>query len=308
MPPLHLGLEIAGHLVRGELAQLLGQHQLPGEMEQQIGHLAPDRRRVSRPERLVQLVDLLDQVRPQRIPGLDPVPGAPDSGGPGPSPSRVQALNSLAFSLQGRYSTRCRDQVKSGRPGPRLARCGSRRHCVRNARRFQQLIGAPLLPMVKADAYGLGAVPVARALEAVDPWGYGVATAEEGAAAPRRAESPVRSWFSLRSIPARSRRSVPARLTPGDRRPAALDAWLAGAAGPFHVEIDTGMSRAGFRWHDEARIAALGRAAARQRRAGRGSSPISIPPTPTPRPPASRPSRFDAGAGAASVAGPPWCT
>ena len=40
--------------------------------------------------------------------------------------------------------------------------------------------GARLLPMVKADAYGLGAVAVARALEALDPWGYGVATAAEG--------------------------------------------------------------------------------------------------------------------------------
>ena len=51
---------------------------------------------------------------------------------------------------------------------------------VRNARRFQELIGAPLLPMVKADGYGLGAVAVARALEAVAPWGYGVATHDEG--------------------------------------------------------------------------------------------------------------------------------
>ncbi|MCI0573869.1 MAG: alanine racemase, partial [Myxococcaceae bacterium] len=40
--------------------------------------------------------------------------------------------------------------------------------------------GAALLPMVKADAYGLGAVPVARALEALAPWGYGVATVDEG--------------------------------------------------------------------------------------------------------------------------------
>jgi alanine racemase len=34
----------------------------------------------------------------------------------------------------------------------------------------------PLLPMVKADAYGLGVGPVVQALEALDPWGYGVAT------------------------------------------------------------------------------------------------------------------------------------
>jgi alanine racemase len=34
--------------------------------------------------------------------------------------------------------------------------------------------------MVKAGAYGLGALPVARALETLNPWGYGVATVEEG--------------------------------------------------------------------------------------------------------------------------------
>ena len=34
--------------------------------------------------------------------------------------------------------------------------------------------------MVKADAYGLGAVPVARMLERLDPWGFGVATIAEG--------------------------------------------------------------------------------------------------------------------------------
>ncbi|HEY2805042.1 MAG TPA: alanine racemase, partial [Gemmatimonadales bacterium] len=50
-----------------------------------------------------------------------------------------------------------------------------------NARVIAQRAGrARLLPMVKANAYGLGAVPVARALEALDPWGFGVATADEG--------------------------------------------------------------------------------------------------------------------------------
>ena len=41
-------------------------------------------------------------------------------------------------------------------------------------------ISGGLLPMVKANGYGLGAPMVARALEAVDPWGFGVATVEEG--------------------------------------------------------------------------------------------------------------------------------
>ena len=52
---------------------------------------------------------------------------------------------------------------------------------VRNAQTLARRARVPLLPMVKADAYGLGAVPVVRALERIDPWGYGVATVDEGA-------------------------------------------------------------------------------------------------------------------------------
>ena len=51
---------------------------------------------------------------------------------------------------------------------------------LRNGAAFAARAGVPLLPMVKADAYGLGAVPVTRALERLDPWGFGVATVAEG--------------------------------------------------------------------------------------------------------------------------------
>ena len=50
----------------------------------------------------------------------------------------------------------------------------------RNAAAIVHHARAPLLPMIKADAYGLGAIPVARVLEPLDPWGYGVATIREG--------------------------------------------------------------------------------------------------------------------------------
>ena len=50
----------------------------------------------------------------------------------------------------------------------------------RNAVALAERARAPLLPMIKADAYGLGAIPVARVLESLDPWGYGVATIREG--------------------------------------------------------------------------------------------------------------------------------
>jgi signal transduction histidine kinase len=51
---------------------------------------------------------------------------------------------------------------------------------VRNARALERRARNRLLPMIKADAYGLGALPVARALEALDPVGYGVSSIAEG--------------------------------------------------------------------------------------------------------------------------------
>ena len=127
---------------------------------------------------------------------------------------------------------------------------------VRNARRFQELIGAPLLPMVKADGYGLGAVPVTRALEAIGPWGYGVATHDEGARLRRAGITrPLLVFTPLEMEQVGQFRADQLRPAIGDLP--ALDAWLAAEAGPFHLEIDTGMSRAGFRWHDAALISAL---------------------------------------------------
>jgi len=52
---------------------------------------------------------------------------------------------------------------------------------VANANTVASVSQSRLLPMVKANGYGLGAVQVAGALEALEPWGYGVATLTEGA-------------------------------------------------------------------------------------------------------------------------------
>ena len=105
----------------------------------------------------------------------------------------------------------------------------------------------PLLPMVKADAYGLGAVPVVRALEALDPWGYGVATiaeAEElraaGVERPLVIFTPLLPWDF---VSARG-----ARLTPALGDPAAIAAWISSGGGAWHLAIDTGMHRAGVPW------------------------------------------------------------
>jgi alanine racemase len=127
---------------------------------------------------------------------------------------------------------------------------------VANARALQSACGARLLPMVKANGYGLGASAVARALEAVDPWGFGVATPEEGAS--------LRRSGVVRPILVASPLTVPEldACLAADLRPAigdleALRAWCARSPRPFHLEIDTGMGRAGFRWNDHASLRAV---------------------------------------------------
>src|SRR3954470_4519768 len=50
----------------------------------------------------------------------------------------------------------------------------------RNGAAIAARAGVPILPMVKANGYGIGAVRAALALDAVNPWGYGVATVGEG--------------------------------------------------------------------------------------------------------------------------------
>ena len=51
---------------------------------------------------------------------------------------------------------------------------------------------ARLLAVVKANAYGLGAVEIAGTLEAIDPWGYAVATVAEAIALRQaRLERPI---------------------------------------------------------------------------------------------------------------------
>ncbi|MEX0907432.1 MAG: alanine racemase [Gemmatimonadota bacterium] len=110
-----------------------------------------------------------------------------------------------------------------------------------------------IIAMVKADGYGLGAARVVRALEPLEPWGYGIATADEGAA--------LRDMGVRRPIvvfgplpPGAVEKAASAGLVATISDLAALDMWRAAAGrhGPlhFHVEIDTGMGRSGFDWRD----------------------------------------------------------
>lgn len=117
---------------------------------------------------------------------------------------------------------------------------------VANARDVARAAGVPLLPMVKADGYGLGAVAVARALLGEDPIGFGVATPDEGREL-RDAGIEHRILVCTPLLPSWIPAMRAHRLTPTLGDPGALVAWGAQAADqPFHVMIDTGMSRAGF--------------------------------------------------------------
>ena len=125
-----------------------------------------------------------------------------------------------------------------------------------NARVCAALTGARLLPMVKANGYGLGAIAVARALEPLDPWGFGVASVEEGAALRAAGiDRPILVVSPLLGAAVESHLEHDLRPTIGD--PLALDAWRKASARPFHIEVDTGMARAGVRWDDPAALRAV---------------------------------------------------
>ncbi|HKO16349.1 MAG TPA: alanine racemase [Gemmatimonadaceae bacterium] len=117
---------------------------------------------------------------------------------------------------------------------------------LRNGARVAEHTRARLLPMIKADAYGLGAVRVARTLEALDPWGFGVATVGEGAELRRAGISrPIVVFTPLLDEDFDAARL--AGLTPALGGRAEIVRW--GATGqPWQLAIDTGMNRAGVPW------------------------------------------------------------
>jgi alanine racemase len=112
--------------------------------------------------------------------------------------------------------------------------------------------GVRIVPMVKADAYGLGVERAVEVLERSDPWGFGVATVEEGVALratgvdrpilvssptpPASVEAGVASGLilSVSSLPSLALLEEAAERSSGEAS--------------FHLEVDTGMGRAGFDW------------------------------------------------------------
>lgn len=119
--------------------------------------------------------------------------------------------------------------------------------------------------MVKANAYGLGVEGVVARLETEAPWGYGVATVPEGLALRdlgiRRPILVVSPFPPMDVEPA-----ITGGLTLSASSPADVDALREaavrlGRSGSFHLEVDTGMGRAGVVWRDLPRLVAPMRAA-----------------------------------------------
>lgn len=117
----------------------------------------------------------------------------------------------------------------------------------RNGAALAARCGVPLLPMVKADGYGVGGLRAALALDSLDPWGFGVATVTEGDELRRGGITRPIVVFTpiLRNEIDALRRSD---LTPALGDPAVIESW-ARTGRPWQLQIDTGMSRAGMPWH-----------------------------------------------------------
>lgn len=126
---------------------------------------------------------------------------------------------------------------------------------VRNARAAQSRAGVPLIPMIKADAYGLGAEPVAEALESLDPYGYGIATIEEGRALRGAGITrPLIVFTPLLRDEYSSAREL--ALTPTLGSASDIAAWC-DYGGSWHLSIDTGMSRHGISWREAGSLRSL---------------------------------------------------
>ncbi len=115
---------------------------------------------------------------------------------------------------------------------------------------------AAVVPMIKANAYGLGVRNAVAVLEAEEPDGYGVATVEEGLEV--RALGVERPVLVMTPSPASS---LPAALEGGltlclsdlgSLRALAAEAARRGRGATFHMEVDTGMGRAGLDWRSAA--------------------------------------------------------
>ena len=119
----------------------------------------------------------------------------------------------------------------------------------------QRATPAACAAVVKANAYGLGAAPVARALAAAGCRLFLVATLDEGIAL--RAElgpAPEIAIFNG-PLPGTAAEFAPHRLIPVLNEPGQIEEWKAHPGGPAILHVDTGMSRLGLSAREYAALA-----------------------------------------------------
>jgi len=115
--------------------------------------------------------------------------------------------------------------------------------------------GPGLVPMVKADAYGLGMAEALDVLDPLEPWGFGVATVDEGVAVRRRGiRRPVVVFSPVGAHELAEAHAAELTVTVSHLAvlQALTEAARAGGAPAFQTEVDTGMGRAGLDWRDVA--------------------------------------------------------
>ena len=127
---------------------------------------------------------------------------------------------------------------------------------LRNHRRVVETVapGTGVLPMVKADAYGLGMAQVVARLEPEDPWGYGVAAVAEGVTL-REAGVTRPVVVCSPTPPGEIAEAVEADLQISVSSLAGLErigraAEETGRTARIHADVDTGMGRSGFDWRE----------------------------------------------------------
>lgn len=121
-----------------------------------------------------------------------------------------------------------------------------------NLRQLREAIGSSvgIIAVVKADAYGHGAVQTARMLEGLGVWGFGVATVEEGVEL-RDAGIQARILIMGAAFGRDHEVVVDRDLTPMVGDPSDVDQFSAAAQArgrvrfSIHVKVDTGMTRLG---------------------------------------------------------------
>ena len=119
-----------------------------------------------------------------------------------------------------------------------------------NFHALEALTGVPVHPVAKANAYGLGAVPVAKRLLAEGARTFFVARLNEGVAL-REAIGPEPTIYVLDGCVGDAAETLKAaNLRPILNHPDQIAAWRTANGGACGLQIDTGMNRLGFRPED----------------------------------------------------------